>query len=53
LNLFHFRIYSIIYALIYKIINPNGKTILKCDFSQVDDKFENDSLSKRIFFLPS
>lgn len=33
LNLFHFRKYSLIYALVYKLFNSNGNVFIKCDFS--------------------
>ncbi|HBU7566290.1 TPA: glycosyltransferase family 4 protein [Enterobacter cloacae] len=33
LNLFHFRLYSLIYAAIYKLFNFSGKVVIKCDGS--------------------
>lgn len=50
LNLFHFRIYTLLYASLYKIVNPKGKVIIKCDFSSVQEHQKNDSILKNIFF---
>lgn len=44
LNAFHFRYYTLIYVLIYKIFNRKGKVVIKCDGSDsiypiVESKF--------------
>lgn len=33
LNLFHFRKYSLVYAIFYKLFNSDGNVFIKCDFS--------------------
>ncbi|HCM9553143.1 TPA: glycosyltransferase family 4 protein [Enterobacter kobei] len=50
LNLFHFRLYSLIYAAIYKLCNFGGKVIIKCDGSDGFFPFSGKKLKYNILY---